>query len=374
MKLKELLIENQLTEKTATRSNAISSMAGQLTQPKKEAPVEKAPAAKKTRAVSTAGPGAGAFGQMATQLSGNKPNTMANAPVSASNKAKSDNPNLASTSATTKTPSFAGPSSYGNTTTGFKAPAEKPASGTATQTPDAKQPAAPNAEKPADQSTTSPATDSSTPATEPEAKKPGLLQKIGKGVGDLVTGFKQGYSGKYDLSGDDEEATTSSAPKAGAQAATTNTSTATQNTDAPAATPTKAGDQTTAASDAPATKVTFASIKPKIDKLDKKGKQRILAALKKNLGIANAGTPTTATTPAVEKPATTVTQPAASGSDLEKTARAAAAKPGFQRSAEDKIAIKKARQQGIDIPESKKSGKQLKESKNYSLAFSLFKK
>jgi hypothetical protein len=363
MKLKELLIENQLTEKVATRPNAISSMAGQLTQPKKETPVEKAPAAKKPRAISTAGPGAGAFGQMATQLAGNKPNTMANAPVSASNKAKPDNPNIAASPSATKTPSFAGPSSYGNTTTTFKAPAEKPASGT-TQTPDAKQPAAQDA------TTVEP----STSTKEPEAKKPGLLQKIGKGVGDLVTGFKQGYSGNYDLSGDNEQPAATPA-KTGSQAATTNAPTTTQNTGEPAATSANAGDQTTTTVNAPATKVTFSSIKPKIDKLDKKGKQRILAALRKNLGVANTGSPSATTTPAVEKPATTATPPVAAGaSDLEKNARAAAAKPGFQRSAEEKIAIRTARAQGIDIPESRRFKKSLKESKNYSLPFSLFKK
>jgi len=39
--------------------------------------------------------GAGAFGNMAKQLAGEKPNTMANAPVSATNTAKPGNPNLA---------------------------------------------------------------------------------------------------------------------------------------------------------------------------------------------------------------------------------------------------------------------------------------
>ena len=39
--------------------------------------------------------GAGAFGQMAAQLGGEKPNTMANAPVSKTNVAKPGNPNAA---------------------------------------------------------------------------------------------------------------------------------------------------------------------------------------------------------------------------------------------------------------------------------------
>jgi len=277
--------------------------------------------------------------------------------VSASNKAKPGNPNIttsptATSAPATKTPSFAGPSSYGNTTTTIKAPAEKPASGT-TRTPDATQPAAQDA------TTVEP----STSTKEPESKQPGLLQKIGKGVGDLVTGFKQGYSGNYDLSGDDAEPT--------ARSQTKSTSAATQNTAEPTAA--NAGNQTTTTANVPATKVTFSSIKSKVDKLDKKGKQRILAALKKNLGIANTGSPAATTTSTVEKPATTTAQPAGAN-DLEKTARAAAAKPGFQRSAEDKIAIRTARAQGIDIPESKRFKKSLKESKNYSLPFSLFKK
>jgi len=350
MKFKELLIENQITEKTATRprSNAISSMAGQLTQPKKEAPAEKTPATKKPRAISTAGPGAGAFNQMATQLSGNKPNTMANAPVSASNKAKSDNPNLVGTS-TTKAPSFAGPSSYGNTTTGFKAPAEKSADTSTKST-------APEADKlqstPASQDAVG--TDPKTPtATDSKAEKPGLLQRIGKGFGDLATGFKQGYTGNYDKDTKEPAAATGGTPiKPGASSNSNNPTT----------------------SDIPKTKISLAELKAKVDKLDKKGKQRILGVLKKDLGIATPAPATT--TPAVEKPATTTTQPSAGASDIETAARAAAAKPGFQRTASDNLAIKKAKEQGIKI-ESKKSVKKkttLKESKGFQLPFSLFKK
>ena len=169
----------------------------------------------------------------------------------------------ATSATTTKTPSFAGPSSYGNTTTTFKAPAEKPASATTAQTP---------AATPAAAQDTAAATDPKTPtAAEPEAEKPGLLQKIGKGVGDLVTGFKQGYSGNYSL--DDE----GNAPA---------------STSAKGVTTSAAGDQTTAN----AKPVTFASIKASVDKLDKKGKQRILGALKKELGVVS---------PAVTKPAST---------------------------------------------------------------------
>jgi hypothetical protein len=368
MKFTEILME-----KVATRPNAISSMANQLTQ-KKPAAVD--PADKDEP--STAGPGAGAFGAMANQLSGNKPNTMANAPVSASNKAKPDNPNVAAsptaTSATTtKAPSFAGPSSYGKTTTTFKAPAEKPASATTAQTPAATPTAAQD---------TAAATDPKTPAAaEPEAEKPGLLQKIGKGVGDLVTGFKQGYSGNYNLDGDDAPASTP------AKGGTTST----------------AGNQTTAN----AKPVTLASIKASVDKLDKKGKQRILGALKKELGVASPAATKPASTPAagqaldldqlkqqrnqqqaagqadqqqaiqqMKSTADSNAAAAANRSSVEKAGKAAAAVPSFQRTASDKLKIKAAQDAGIKV-ESKKSVKKktnLKESKGFQLPFSLFKK
>ena len=362
-------------EKVATRPNAISSMADQLTQ-KKPAAVD--PADKDEP--STAGPGAGAFGQMANQLSGNKPNTMANAPVSASNKAKPGNPNLAASPTATdasaaKTPNFAGPKSYGNTTMGFKAPAEK-----SRGTPTAQTPASTAAT-----TDTPAATDTKTPtATEPEDKKPGLLQKIGKGVGDLVTGFKQGYSGNYSLD-DEGDAPASTSAKDG----TTST----------------AGDQTANAADAKP--VTFASIKANVDKLDKKGKQRILSVLKKELGVASPVATKPASEPAagqaldldqlkqqtdkqraagqndqqqaLQQMKTTADANAASAaerSDIEKAGKAAAAKPKFQRTASDKLAIKAAQDAGIKI-ESKKSVKKktnLKESKGFQLPFSLFKK
>jgi hypothetical protein len=327
MKFTEILME-----KVATRPNAIGSMANQLTQKKPAAPD-----ADDADEPSTAGPGAGAFGQMANQLSGNKPNTMANAPVSASNKAKPGNPNLAASPTATD------------------AAAQTPTSPPATQD-------------------TAAATDTNTPAAaEPEAEKPGLLQKIGKGVGDLVTGFKQGYSGNYNLDSDD----------APAKDGTTSTS----------------GNQTTA----DAKPITFASIKANVDKLDKKGRQRILGVLKKELGVAS----TTATKPAggqaldldqlkqqrdqqqaagqadqqqalqqMKSTADSNAAAAANRSSIEKAGKAAAAKPGFQRTASDNLAIKKAKEQGIKI-ESKKSVKKktnLKESKGFQLPFSLFKK
>jgi hypothetical protein len=365
-----------LMEKVATRPNAISSMANQLTQ-KKPAAAD----ADDADEPSTAGPGAGAFSQMANQLSGNKPNTMANAPVSASNKAKPGNPNLAASPTATdasaaKTPSFAGPKSYGNTTMGFKAPAEK-----STGTPTAQTPASTTA---AAQDTAA-ATDPKTPtAAEPEAEKPGLLQKIGKGVGDLVTGFKQGYSGNYSLD-DEGDAPTSPSAKDGTTSA--------------------AGDQT--ANTADAKPVTFASIKANVDKLDKKGKQRILSVLKKELGVASPVATKPASEPAagqaldldqlkqqtdkqrvagqndqqqaLQQMKTTADANAAAAanrSDIEKAGKAAAAVPKFKRTASDKLAIKAAQDAGIKV-ESKKSVKKktnLKESKGFQLPFSLFKK
>jgi DNA polymerase-3 subunit gamma/tau len=62
----------------------------QMLQKSMSAPAPKAPAAPAGGAA-----GAGAMGQMANQLAGQKPNTMANAPVSATNTAKPGNPNLA---------------------------------------------------------------------------------------------------------------------------------------------------------------------------------------------------------------------------------------------------------------------------------------
>jgi hypothetical protein len=68
----------------------------QLLQKSVAAPAPKAPAAAPGAAAPAADPaaaGAGAMGQMAKQLAGEKPNTMANAPVSKTNVAKPGNPN-----------------------------------------------------------------------------------------------------------------------------------------------------------------------------------------------------------------------------------------------------------------------------------------
>ena len=64
----------------------------QLLQKSLTAPEPKAAAG---AAAPAADPGAGAMGQMANQLAGEKPNTMANAPVSKTNVAKPGNPNAA---------------------------------------------------------------------------------------------------------------------------------------------------------------------------------------------------------------------------------------------------------------------------------------
>jgi hypothetical protein len=66
----------------------------QLLQKSVAAPAPKA-AAPGAAPAGGAAAGAGAMGQMAKQLAGEKPNTMANAPVSATNTAKPGNPNLA---------------------------------------------------------------------------------------------------------------------------------------------------------------------------------------------------------------------------------------------------------------------------------------
>jgi hypothetical protein len=257
---------------------------------------------------------------------------------------------------------------------GFKAPAEK-----STGTPTAQTPASTAA------TDTPAATDPKTPtAAEPEAEKPGLLQKIGKGVGDLVTGFKQGYSGNYSID-DEDDAPASTSAKGGTTSA--------------------AGGQ--AANTADAKPVTFASIKANVDKLDKKGKQRILSVLKKELGVASPVATKPASEPAagqaldldqlkqqtdkqraagqndqqqaLQQMKTTADANAAAAakrSDIEKAGKAAAAKPKFQRTASDKLAIKAAQDAGIKV-ESKKSVKKktnLKESKGFQLPFSLFKK
>jgi hypothetical protein len=75
----------------------------QLLQKSVAAPAPKA-AAPGAAPAGGAAAGAGAMGQMANQLAGQKPNTMANAPVSATNTAKPSNPNLAQPAADAAAP------------------------------------------------------------------------------------------------------------------------------------------------------------------------------------------------------------------------------------------------------------------------------
>jgi len=99
------------------------------------------------------------------------------------------------------------------------------------------------------------------PSAAPAAKKPGLLQKIGQAAGDFKKGFQQG-SGQTA-----EPETPAPAAKASAPAATAQAPATTSQQQAPAPTGTA-----------------YAQVKANIDKLDKKGKQRILQALQKQLG------------------------------------------------------------------------------------------
>jgi hypothetical protein len=116
-----------------------------------------------------------------------------------------------------------------------------------------------------------------TPAA-PAAKQPGLLQKIGQAAGDFKKGFQQGAG----------------QPAAQAPAAAATAPTA--NTQAPAQAP--AGTQQPAS--AP-TGTAYAQVKAGVDKLDKKGKQRILQALQKEVGTP-AAKPAAGAAPAAPGP------------------------------------------------------------------------
>lgn len=153
----------------------------------------------------------------------------------------------------------------------------------------------------------------------PAAKQPGLLQKIGQAAGDFKKGFQQG-------SGQPAE------PSAQAPAAQAPAPTA--NTQAPAQAP-AAGAQQPAAP----TGTAYAQVKAGVDKLDKKGKQRILQALQKEVG-------TPAAKPAAAAPAT-APEPAglqAGGSaqgqstaPADPNANAAPPEPGDQRWYNDRV-------------------------------------
>jgi hypothetical protein len=102
----------------------------------------------------------------------------------------------------------------------------------------------------------------------PAAKQPGLLQKIGQAAGDFKKGFQQGAGQPAEPA--------AQAPAAAAPAATANTQAPAQPAQAPAA-----GAQQPAA--AP-TGTAYAQVKAGVDKLDKKGKQRIFQVLQKEVG------------------------------------------------------------------------------------------
>ena len=158
----------------------------------------------------------------------------------------------------------------------------------------------------------------------PAAKQPGLLQKIGQTAGDFKKGFQQGAG--------QPAAPAAQAPAAQATAAQAPAPTA--NTQAPAQAP-AAGAQQPAAP----TGTAYAQVKAGVDKLDKKGKQRILQALQKEVG-------TPAAKPAAAAPATTP-EPAglqAGGSaqgqstaPADPNANAAPPEPGDQRWYNDRV-------------------------------------
>jgi hypothetical protein len=199
--------------------------------------------------------GANAFGQMATNLSKEKPNTMSNAPVSATNKAKPGNPN---------TPSFgkgtAMPTKPFQTPGAGTTPAPKTAAPTTTPKVDAPtSTTTPKADKPTTTPTDPVAQGAATSPDEPE--KLGMMYKMGKGIGDFGRGFKIGYGGRMPTDSDvvpDEEP--GSASKPGADAGASGAAQGKETSD-------------------------YSRIKANVDKLDKKGKQRILGILQKELGI-----------------------------------------------------------------------------------------
>jgi hypothetical protein len=184
--------------------------------------------------------GADAFGQMARSVTGDKPNTMANTPASATNTPKPGNPNV---------PTF------GKGTAMPTKPFQVPGAGTKPTPTAATSPAKP--EVPPTEPTTNPSQSSEQPNTEPTPaadEKHGLMYKMGKGIGDFGRGFKIGYGGRMPTDADvvpDEE-------------------------------PASAGG-TGDKSAAPVEKTTsdYARIKSNIDKLDNRSKRQLLTNLKK---------------------------------------------------------------------------------------------
>ena len=106
----------------------------QLLQKSLTAPEPKAAAG---AAAPAADPGAGAMGQMANQLAGEKPNTMANAPVSKTNVAKPGNPNAAPAAADPAAPAADPAAPAADPATATKARGGRKAGAGPSMTPDA---------------------------------------------------------------------------------------------------------------------------------------------------------------------------------------------------------------------------------------------
>jgi hypothetical protein len=200
--------------------------------------------------------GADAFGQMARSVTGDKPNTMANAPTSATNTPTPGNPNVPTFGKGTAMP-----------TKPFQVPGAgtKPTpSATSTAKPEISTTAPEKSEVPATTPTaTSPSQSPEQPSTEPTqaaGEKPGLMYKMGKGIGDFGRGFKIGYGGRMPTDADV----------------------------VPDEAPASAGG-TGEKSAAPIEKTIsdYARIKSNIDKLDNRSKRQLLTNLKKELGIAS---------------------------------------------------------------------------------------
>jgi hypothetical protein len=130
-----------------------------------------------------------------------------------------------------------------------------------------------------------PAASGGTAPAAPAAKQPGLLQKIGQAAGDFKKGFQQGAGQPAEPA--------AQAPAAAAPAPTANTQSPAQPAQAPAA-----GAQQPAA--AP-TGTAYAQVKAGVDKLDKKGKQRIFQILQKEVGTP-AAKPAAGAAPAAPGP------------------------------------------------------------------------
>jgi hypothetical protein len=359
MKLTELLAESQqLTEKTKPKtSNALGSMVDQLTGKNKSSD-----SGTTDQAAPAAAP-APNFRQ------GNYGQTTVNAPTGLTPQQPDPTQQPAQPTA-----NF-GQGGYGQTT--VNAPTGL--------TPQQNLPTAQPAQQPAPAAQETPPEAPAQQQQPAQEKKPGLLQRIGQGAGEFMYGYRHG-------AGEAPPGQQSNvAPAAGADQPAGAASTASAGTEQPA----QAGSP-------------YMQIRSKVDQLDKKGKQRILATLQKELGITPAAPANAQPDPAagaqaldldqfkqqqaqaqaagqadqqqaIQQMQTTADANAASAaerSNIEKAGKAAAAVPAFQRSASDKLAIKQAKERGIKVEtkKNKKSKKSLKESRNFSLPFSLYKK